>query len=764
MNNAELRDSLFAENRENVQIRWSDDVNVTDTDIRGISSASKYLSHPPYYQKPCLGYFGSPVGVMIPTAIHRWDWTYPDGSPRVNRGTKLTNVDFTLFDQTDECSESVPITFNMNDKRNGHWNYLSSFSNVRVDGDKLFDAESANDNGIPDIIISDPDGSSDPARQASGPGSFVSNKRYLKEFAGGDCDLYSEGIVYCQNACYRTVELIVGQTGTSSYELRVTRSDGSEVYIPDIYEYDNNPNVTAYQDAPRKFYASLPSGQFDLEFFENGNPVWPQYVYENWEATPDCEGHLDLQDITIVERELTNGECDDLIANGDMELGVDGWQHRNSNGGYQYGWLEALPESGIGQSKAIGYFNRNSQYAGIGQDLDTRCFHQNMNAFYEIKAWFRLVNETSTEPFICDYFTNSYPDRCPKMTLKNVRYLDPDTRQNLDWDYDQDKALAVATPNGPDGFNLLHGVMKIDEKYNAIHRAMMYIEHFHTDFDMILDDFSITKMDGACLGNFVRNGDFEIGDSRFWKMYGTSKYEVVDLNGSKGLKVYDRGHSDHGIMQYLHINLDCVNEFDRFLVRVDYSLQDSDGNSYECDLTKHDGTHECAQMRVKSYSHNDGHPHPYVANTVAVESSVSQGLNKMTGIFTFGAGEANHYQMFMHIFGPHIDSSIILNDVSIEPLPKDCQQVVVNPSFDDGSAAFWKPYDWPRPVISITKSVDDDFSLLFRRESGHGTYISQTLDTRCIVEGQDFILSAKFRFFNETNLSEPLGCDPGQSQ
>ena len=44
-----LVNSLLAENAYNIEMRWSDDVEIRDTEIRGISSHTRYLVHPPYY-------------------------------------------------------------------------------------------------------------------------------------------------------------------------------------------------------------------------------------------------------------------------------------------------------------------------------------------------------------------------------------------------------------------------------------------------------------------------------------------------------------------------------------------------------------------------------------------------------------------------------------------------------------------------------------------------------------------------------------------
>jgi len=742
----EISGSLFAESvLYNVEFRWSDEMTMTETDIRGISSTTKNLAHPSYFEKPCKGnYKYSPVGYRMQAALYR-----NNNVPRLTRGARLSDVHFSLFDQPDDdaCSDSVPISFNSVEKRDGHWDYLTSFANVTVDGIKMMDAKVADESGIPDIVITDPDGSSDPSGLNTGPGSFVSNKLYLKKFAGGDCSVYHDGIAYCQNTCYRTLQLKVGSTG--DFDLRVTKEDdGAEVFIPDIYPYDNDgTNRSSYHGFDRIYSVSLPAGAFKLEFLdEDGIPAWPRYVYEVWEGTPDCEGYGSTQNLTIAEPEL---ECDDMIMNGNMEKGTHGWLHNNNGEDPANGYLEALPGIGIDGSMALGYYNRNTRNMGVSQDLDTRCFHENLKAYYEVKAWFRLEREG--EVVICNPFDGSYPSRCPQMTLKNVRYLDPTTKDDLQWDHDQ--AIAkVATPNTSSEFNLLHGVIEIGEKFNVIQRAFLYIEHFEADLDIIVDDFSITKMDTGCSTprNLLYNTDFTVGDSRFWTNEGVAKFEVVDQT----LKVYGRTFDHYGIAQYIRIDRDCLNVGDRYMVRSHYRLEDSGGNTFECDPNADQTLDECPYIRMR------GPIYTQVGRAMPIHPGVSDGWNMMTGIFTLNEASANYESMFLEIEGAHKDVTIVLNDVSFEPLPKTCDQSIVNPSFDDGSAFAWN-YNTRLLDISVVEAGEDDnYALRFQHDQWH-YYLRQEIDTRCIVEGQEFLVSAKFQLLNATSSEEPVGCDRG---
>ncbi len=160
-------------------------------------------------------------------------------------------------------------------------------------------------------------------------------------------------------------------------------------------------------------------------------------------------------------------------------------------------------------------------------------------------------------------------------------------------------------------------------------------------------------------------------------------------------------------------------------------------------------------MRAKTYSDDQGHPHPYIAQTVAVdEDTEDPDWTWMSGIFTLGAAEANHTRMYLNIAGPHMDNSIIVDEVIMEPLSMDCQQPVLNPDFSESTAHWRKSHRGTD--ISIYKGTANPAVLL--KHSHYYYVLEQQLDMRCIVEGQRFTLTADFKLLNATDLSQSLSC------
>ena len=204
-----IRDSLVAENAEyGIDVKWTDNIRIEDTIIKGYTSETKALVKPPYFRMPCVSssYSKPPTGLRLPTEIHSWN-------RKDDIGAYLTNVRFMDFDHSDECASIMPLRFYAGDNRHNHFSYASMFRNVTMDGGKIMDALSSDQQGVKDIILHDVDGSSDPLGQAT-HGMLVSNVKSLTTFANNSCVRCPEGASYCADSCYRTVSFFVDQTNS----------------------------------------------------------------------------------------------------------------------------------------------------------------------------------------------------------------------------------------------------------------------------------------------------------------------------------------------------------------------------------------------------------------------------------------------------------------------------------------------------------------------------------------------------------------------
>ena len=544
-----IQGGLFAENTlYNIDVRWTDNLKIQDTIVRGYTPETKALVKPPYFNKPCIStYYDSPTGLRMPTEIHNWD--------RENKiGATLTNVLFTNFDHSDECETSIPFRFNAGDNRHNHFDYVTMLSNVVIDGTQMMDSLSSDQDGVKDVVLHDIDGSSDPLGQAS-RGMFVRNVKGLTAFAENSCIMYPQGISYCADSCYRTVSFMVDQSISEEFDLQITRqTDGETAILPSTYKYDDDIHTKHYSESYRFFSVSLPMGLYQVEFLNDLQPTWPAFVLPRWEGIPTCDGYVSAANITIIEPTLS---CDEIIVNGDMEQGLRQWFHRNDRSGTSRGGLEAVEGAGVNNSTALKHFNRYYSWSGIGQNLDTRCLHQNLNKFYEIELYFRLEEEGTA--FKCNPFSSSSSVRCPEVKFRHDKFVG----EELKTEYTSDRAKAVIS-NDQGAFNMIHGAFKVDESIHALDRLFMYISSVDDKFDIFIDNVSVRNLPVVCGEDLVRNGNFNEG-GKFWRDYGSAHMDI-ETSPNKHLKVFNKESADDGAYQDLLIDMSCFEKNQRFQI------------------------------------------------------------------------------------------------------------------------------------------------------------------------------------------------------
>ncbi len=379
------------------------------------------------------------------------------------------------------------------------------------------------------------------------------------------------------SSCYRTVTFLVDQTSSNGLDLRVTRTtDGatSTMDIPfslSVLEFGDDPHLMMFLDNYRSFNISLPGGSDYEVTFRNdaGESIWPKFVLPKWDGIPQCNGYVTTANLTIIEPTPARPQdCDELISNGDVEFGTSNWYHMNNKPTTSKGGLIAAEGEGLDGSTALKYFNRIAKYRGPGQNLDIRCLHQNLNSFYEIEVYFRLERESVPFPFICDPYTEDISTRCPILYFRKQMHVYEEL-QTIGENAGPGR-IGVVIPNDSVGFNLLHGVFKVDESFLLYERVFMFLTNVDKKFDILIDNVSVKKMDLVCGADLIRNGNFE-ENGKFWTNYGVAKIAIENQASpsppnNKYLKIYDMVGADRGAMQYLYINKDCFQHRDRYAI------------------------------------------------------------------------------------------------------------------------------------------------------------------------------------------------------
>lgn len=191
--------------------------------------------------------------------------------------------------------------------------------------------------------------------------------------------------------------------------------------------------------------------------------------------------------------------------------------------------------------------------------------------------------------------------------------------------------------------------------------------------------------------------------------------------------------------------------------RIESSFNDT---KYECDRTISSGELQCNWVIVRTES-PVGSENMYVSETVAIAPNLSDEWSLTAGIMTVSEKQIAHTRMYVRLYGPHENMNVFYDDVSVVPIPRACDSLLLNSDFETGDTRFWKPSDRRYidvNVMNVGNAEEPQYSMIVEKYTSHR--IQQDLDTRCITEGQEFQINAKFKLLNTTDYTSGVDCIP----
>ena len=132
----------------------------------------------------------------------------------------------------------------------------------------------------------------------------------------------------------------------------------------------------------------------------------------------------------------------------------------------------------------------------------------------------------------------------------------------------------------------------------------------------------------------------------------------------------------------------------------------------------------------------------------------------ISGILTVTDKIAAHTQLYARLYDTSANMDVFYDDISIVPIPQTCDDLVLNGDFEGGDSRFWLPSDRRYIDVDISSSGADGSQYSLMTSKYTSNRMRQSLDTRCLVEGQKFLISAKFKYLDATDLTSGLDCDP----
>jgi hypothetical protein len=359
----------------------------------------------------------------------------------------------------------------------------------------------------------------------------------------------------------------------------------------------------------------------------------------------------------------------------------------------------------------------------------------------------------------CDPNSSFEKDQCPSVTFEVVKFVNQTAKESLSTSYHNYRAEPVL-PYKNDQFNLIHGVFKIDSVLSSSQRVYFYLEMFNRSFDLVLDEVSVTTfdVDNQCDADLIRNGNFSSGSNIYWGSWGNPSFQLLngsDYSSGYAMMAYARTASDSGLSQ----NLYCTRLVagDRFAAVVRYKLITNTSATIQCNRSSNNVADSCMQLRLYT-SKNGTTTNPWVGETAAT-ADVS-GWNYATGLYIIESNAVKADSNTLYFTAINSSLSIIYDAVSFTKIPFACQNLVLNPSFDEGKTSFYYADDRANMKISIQSpgfGGSGYATLLYDRSTSDRSLV-QNLDSRCFYNNASYTITGRFKLLNNTNY-QPVSCD-----
>ena len=753
MENAVVQGGILADNRYQADFDFSDTMLMRGTQVIGITPRFKEIME----EKGGSAYHQDRV---VGLELHSF------ARDPSKKGLTIRNIVFDGFDGTNTTHTAlVEIDGDSDDPWTGNFNYWTTFEGVKIrnsDVDFYFDFLEAMEKSYKGVYLVDVDSSMrPPSSDATGISTIIADSDEITTFVDPElCTrVRNRGYQYCRDTCLQSYTYGVDPGQVENLRLRVrTIPAKNDFFVEGSQDVLVNENMDRHIRAKtdlaylRYFTVAVPPGDYRAMFVHNitDERFWPTFV-EKWIEPSFCGGSVDDYDVKLNEPGVEAGDCVQLIRNGDIEqsaVSAPYWLHHNT-------LLEVANRQGRRGSRALTEIDQKSPVAYVGQYVDVRCL--NKGDTYFIQVW--VYMELDGFPGSCD---ETRSDDCPRLEVGGV--MGPGERGVTSFaDFSFTVSRAFAKPLNDDGWNLLQGLITVGQDLAAATRAVVYVERRRAGVKLFLDDVSMTHVNKEC-SELVFNGDFSDGSTSFWdRDEGT--LDVVVSNRNHALQHSGRINAVSSITQ--RIQTGCMKEGERFVVTAKTKVLSPDGGPFHCNPSRVFGDMACPRLRIRTES--------MVAANNSVSSSggyiaartdhgvTSDNWMTISGVFSATKTDELAEQNVLDIDGPPEGVIVIVDDVSISPLPLNCDELILNGDAEwGGTARFWRissQREAPEIKVISENSGNRAFRLTERETSNDG--IAQSIDDRCMELGSKWKVEAEMKLRSRSDGSFGA-CKPGR--
>ena len=365
-----------------------------------------------------------------------------------------------------------------------------------------------------------------------------------------------------------------------------------------------------------------------------------------------------IDNVSIIPSGVDNtGNC---ISNGDFEVGDSrDWE---CVGTLSCG-LKMVQPGNSPSSYALSTTVRSSTYWGMKQVLSKNCFTAGIT--YEINAYMKLEDANGNTAFCDPYlYYQGVAGFCPNVLLQH-----PDL-QAL-----RVRVAAVAGPFNPSGWNHIYGVATITDTMLGWRELETFIGWAQAGVNVVIDDISIKPADSNTYGitdctQLVKNGDAEIGDSRFWYIRGAGSFGTIVMeSGGAGGSSYAFHHtgsrSRHNMGLWQEFDKSCMPLNSKWQVTSNFKIFDTNGNAVSCDKTVSGGSTACPMWRIEGYNGSGSNIYGRVLMNKSAETWDVNSWNAYTNTFTVDSNFASREKFFMYVFGVPSGYTYMVDDIAV---------------------------------------------------------------------------------------------------
>ena len=159
---------------------------------------------------------------------------------------------------------------------------------------------------------------------------------------------------------------------------------------------------------------------------------------------------------------------------------------------------------------------------------------------------------------------------------------------------------------------------------------------------------------------------------------------------------------------------------------------------------------------IKMYTKKDNIHHRWIHVGWATSQPDQDGWAHVTGLHSLEEVQAGAQYVYMYYGGSNVVYDMVLDDMEMKYLPKQCHDLVLNSDFSDRSA-FWETNDRNVVKLSFEEGVGgegDHAMRVHRTSTWNGHAMRQRLDPRCFIEGE--VRKYLIWLYCDITLEQPL--------